>query len=272
MFRIGEFAQIAQVSGRQLRHYDQLGLLTPARIDGDTGYRYYSIRQLAQLNRILALKDLGLTLEQIGPMLADKVSADELRGMLTMRRAQAEQALAAEAARLKHIESRIAELDADGALADVHVVLKSAPALPYLATRMVVDDMDAAVALVRSVAAAARHVRARDKLVAVARFDREDDRLDLEVGFTLTRATNLSVPIAGERMLSAGELPEAPALATLVRTGPGYESHKAFGALGGWIEANGYELAGPSREVILELPANFEDALVEIQFPIRRAA
>ena len=46
MFRIGEFAQIAQVSGRQLRFYDQLGLLQPARVDQQTGYRYYSIRQL----------------------------------------------------------------------------------------------------------------------------------------------------------------------------------------------------------------------------------
>src|SRR5262245_40688406 len=46
VFRIGEFAQIAQVSGRQLRFYDQLGLLQPAHTDGQTGYRYYSIRQL----------------------------------------------------------------------------------------------------------------------------------------------------------------------------------------------------------------------------------
>jgi len=46
MFRIGEFAQIAQVSSRQLRFYDQIGLLQPAHTDGQTGYRYYSIRQL----------------------------------------------------------------------------------------------------------------------------------------------------------------------------------------------------------------------------------
>ena len=65
MFRIGEFAQIAQVSGRQLRFYDQLGLLQPAHIDAQTGYRYYSIRQLPRLNSILALKELGLSLDRI---------------------------------------------------------------------------------------------------------------------------------------------------------------------------------------------------------------
>lgn len=83
MFRIGEFAQIAQVSTRQLRHYDQLGLLRPDHTDHKSGYRYYSIRQLQRLNRILALKDLGLSLEQIRPLVEDRISPTELRGMLT---------------------------------------------------------------------------------------------------------------------------------------------------------------------------------------------
>ena len=111
MFRIGEFAQIAQVSGRQLRFYDQLGLLQPAHTDRQTGYRYYSIRQLPRLNSILALKELGLSLEQIGPLLKNELSPAELRAMLTMKRAQLEQSLREEEARLRHIESRIAQID-----------------------------------------------------------------------------------------------------------------------------------------------------------------
>ena len=53
MFRIGEFSKIAQVSGRLLRYYDEIGLLIPESIDPETGYRYYSARQLPRLNRIL---------------------------------------------------------------------------------------------------------------------------------------------------------------------------------------------------------------------------
>jgi MerR HTH family regulatory protein len=60
MFRIGEFSQVARVSGRLLRYYDSIGLLHPVRIDPQTGYRYYSASQLPRLNRILALKELGL--------------------------------------------------------------------------------------------------------------------------------------------------------------------------------------------------------------------
>jgi len=108
MFRIGEFAQIAQVSTRQLRFYDQEGLLRPVKTDPQTGYRYYSARQLPRLNCILALKELGLSLEQIAPLLDGEMSAAELRGMLTMKRAQVERSLREEEVRLRHTESRIA--------------------------------------------------------------------------------------------------------------------------------------------------------------------
>ena len=80
MFGIGAFARLGGVSVRTLHHYDELGLLAPAHVDPDTGYRWYEAEQLARLNRILALRDLGFALGDIGPVLADPVSADELRG------------------------------------------------------------------------------------------------------------------------------------------------------------------------------------------------
>jgi DNA-binding transcriptional MerR regulator len=278
MFRIGEFAQIAQVSTRQLRFYDQLGLLQPAHSDVQSGYRYYSIRQLPRLNCILALKDLGLTLEQIGPLLKDELSPAELRAMLTMKRAQLEQTLRAEEARLRHIESRIAQIDRQGGIGDYDVVTKAVPATPFLALRCACEDMDEAVRMVRSVAEeGARQIRAtlRDKLMVVARNDHGDEKLDLEIGFSLTRPSNATVRIAGDLVLRASELPAVETMATLVRPGTNAESHSSFGAIGLWIEANGYEIAGPCREVFLEPvtgPPGFDGALVEIQFPVRRAA
>jgi DNA-binding transcriptional MerR regulator len=62
MFTVGEFSRLAQVSKRMLRYYDEIGLLKPIHTDKVTGYRYYSAEQLPDLNRVLALKDLGLTL------------------------------------------------------------------------------------------------------------------------------------------------------------------------------------------------------------------
>ena len=70
MLKIGYFARISQVTVKTLHHYDRIGLLKPAHVDPFTSYRYYTIDQLGQLNRILALKDLGLSLEQIAQLLA----------------------------------------------------------------------------------------------------------------------------------------------------------------------------------------------------------
>ncbi|HET8910910.1 MAG TPA: MerR family transcriptional regulator, partial [Ktedonobacteraceae bacterium] len=70
MLKIGEFAQVGQVSIATLRHYDQLGLLKPIALDPVSGYRYYALDQLPRLNRILVLKDLGFPLDQISQLLA----------------------------------------------------------------------------------------------------------------------------------------------------------------------------------------------------------
>src|SRR5882724_2874584 len=135
MFRIGEFSKIAQVSGRLLRYYDEIGLFKPVRIDSETGYRYYSAQQLPELNRILALKELGLTLDQIARLVAGHISADEIRGMLVMKKAQIEQTLREELARIRYIESRINQIDREGELRDYEVVLKSVPAQKLIAVR-----------------------------------------------------------------------------------------------------------------------------------------
>jgi DNA-binding transcriptional MerR regulator len=278
MFRIGEFAQIAQVSGRQLRFYDQLGLLQPAHVDAQTGYRYYSIRQLPRLNSILALKDLGLSLEQIGPLLDREMSPAELRSMLTLKRAQLERSLQEEEARLRHIESRIAQIDRDGKADGFDVIVKSVPPTPFLAVNCMCDSMDEVVRMVRTVAEEGmRQIKPalRDKLVVIARNDLDSEQLDLDIGFSLTRPSNASVRIAGDLVLRAGELPAVETMATVVRPGTNAESHTSFGTVGRWIEANNYEVAGPCREVFLEPiigPPGFEGAMVEIQFPVRKAA
>ena len=278
MFRIGEFAQIAQVSGRQLRFYDQLGLLQPAHVDQQTGYRYYSIRQLPRLNSILALKELGLSLEQIGPLLDREMSPAELRSMLTLKRAQLERSLQEEEARLRHIESRIAQIDRDGKADGFDVIVKSTPPTPFLAVNCSCDNMDEVVRMVRTVAEeGTRQIKPvlRDKLVVVARNDVDAEKLDLDIGFSLTRPSNASVRIAGDLVLRATELPAIETMATLVRPGTNAESHTSFGTVGRWIEANHYEIAGPCREIFLEPitgPPGFEGALVEIQFPVRKAA
>ena len=71
MFNIGDFSKLGFVTVKTLRHYDEIGLLKPVKVDRFTGYRYYSADQLPRLNYIAALKNLGLSLEEVATLRVD---------------------------------------------------------------------------------------------------------------------------------------------------------------------------------------------------------
>ena len=78
-YRIGELARVAGVTVRALHHYDSLGLLTPSqRTSG--GHRLYDAADVERLYRLLALRDIGLPLEEIGELLDEQDAvADTVR-------------------------------------------------------------------------------------------------------------------------------------------------------------------------------------------------
>jgi DNA-binding transcriptional MerR regulator len=85
MLKIGDFSRFAHVSLKALRYYDELGLLKPVKVDEFTGYRCYSASQLAQLQCIVALKDMGLSLEEIARLLKDDVSIAHVLDLLHIK-------------------------------------------------------------------------------------------------------------------------------------------------------------------------------------------
>jgi DNA-binding transcriptional MerR regulator len=128
MFSIGEFVRLGGVSVRTLRHYDEIGLLRPAAVDPGTGYRGYSAQQLGQLNRIMALKELGLSLTQ-ARRLVDGITLDELRGMLMLRHAQLEHELEQHKNQLLGVEGRLRSIAREGAVPADDIVAKTIPAM-----------------------------------------------------------------------------------------------------------------------------------------------
>jgi DNA-binding transcriptional MerR regulator len=88
-----------------------IGLLRPACVDPASGYRFYQASQLAELNRVIALKDLGFTLQQVQAIIDERVSAAELRGMLKLRRAEIHAQIEAETTRLARIEARLLTIE-----------------------------------------------------------------------------------------------------------------------------------------------------------------
>lgn len=275
MFRIGEFSRIARVSARLLRYYDELGLLKPGVVDAASGYRYYTSSQLQRLNRILVLRDLGLTLEQIGGVIGQNASADQLRAMLELRRADAERALADEASRLRQIEARIAQIDTGESMDDV--LMRAEPARRIVAVRDTVASFAQAVQIIGELA---RHLpkqlprESLGSMIGIAHSaEFEPDAIDVELGFTLNGDPPGDLPRLGQRALHVRELPAVEHMAVCVRVGPPEQAHLITGKIGRFVESNGYRLAGPSREVFLRPPRadRMDESILEMQFPVERA-
>jgi DNA-binding transcriptional MerR regulator len=129
LFKISEFSRFTRVSVKMLRHYDELGLLRPFSINPSNNYRYYSPSQLPRLNRIIALKELGFKLEQIGKLLDEKISPDEIRRMFRVRQEEIEQSLMLEEARLEQVETKLRYLEQDLAHIKLDLVLSDPPLL-----------------------------------------------------------------------------------------------------------------------------------------------
>ena len=130
MLTIGDLARLGRVSVRMLRHYDAIGLLPPTAVDDATGYRYYEAAQLARLNRIVALKDLGFTLDQVAAVLDDKIDAAELRGMLRLRRAELQSRIAADTGRLAQVQVRLRTIEEEGAMPMEDIAGQADPGRP----------------------------------------------------------------------------------------------------------------------------------------------
>ena len=278
MFRIGEFSKIAQVSGRLLRYYDEIGLFKPEHIDEASGYRLYSALQLPDLNRILALKALGLTLEQIAPLANGDLSQAELRAMLTLKKSQVAQSLQDELNRFQYIESRIQQIDQEGSMADYDVVIKSVPAQPFLSVREICYSAEASFFLLKEMQSVLPGRVLKEALgyltVVVHSGWFEQDELDLEIGFPVSGKVSTNIPLSDGQSLTLGQLPAVETMATVARVGNPVNGFGSYNTLGTWVEVNGYRFAGLGREVYLEAPhpENLDETVAEIQFPIEKRA
>lgn len=276
MFRIGEFSKIAQVAGSQLRYYDEIGLLNPARIDEWTGYRYYSAQQLPRLNRILALKGLGLSLDQIRSMLDDDIPVEEIRGMFSLKKAQLEQSVQEDVMRLHQIESRIQQIEETGAVDTYEILLKSVPALPYLAIRDKLPSFGAALSIMMEMQHALPEVVAKNaigNLTAILHSESfgEDD-IDLEIGYIMLEYQDTSLTLPSNRTMTMRTLPAVEQMITTVFVGLPQTSHTCRAVAASWIESNGYELDGHGREIFIvpPLPGKENETVIEIQYPVTK--
>lgn len=276
MFRIGEFSKIAQVAGSQLRYYDEIDLLKPARIDEWTGYRYYSAEQLPRLNQILALKGLGLTLDQIRSMVDDDIPVEEIRGMFSLKKAQLEQSLREDVLRLQQIESRIQQIEETGLFDKYEIILKSVPALPFLAVRDKLPSFGAALSIMMEMQQALPEVvsqKSIGNLTAILHSESfGEEIIDLEIGFVMHDNSDTTIALSNDRSMTMSMLPAVEEMVTTVYVGLPQTSHTCRAVAATWVETNGYELSGNGREVFLvpPMPGKENETVMEIQYPVTK--
>lgn len=310
MFSIGDFAQYGRVSARMLRHYDAIGLLRPARTDPVSGYRFYEAAQLARLNRIIALKDLGFSLQQVGAILAEEVSVPELRGMLRLRQAELEAALTAEGARLARVEARLRTIESEGRMSADDVVVKRTGTvllaeLSGIAASYGPEDIGPVITplyaeLCRLLEAAgvapagpglayyedvpepgegsersAGGSEGKDAVVVHAGMVITEEALTKAGATTGGTSGGTSgrpgAPTATGLGFDVVTLPGLDSAATVVHRGPMSRILPTAQNLAHWIDANGYRSAGYARELYLECPPDLEKWVTEIQEPVVRA-
>jgi DNA-binding transcriptional MerR regulator len=268
MLKIGDFSKISQVSVKTLRYYDEIGLLKPSTIDNFTSYRYYSFDQLPHLNRILALKELGFSLTQISQILHDGLALPELRGMLRLKLLESQQRMQDDQEMVKRIEARLEQLKQENTMPTYDIVLKKIESLPIASVRGMIPSYPEQGGLWNTLETFLTIQRITPTGACFTLYHSEEPEIDAEV----CEPINPVIESQGE--IKSYILPEFDTAACTVHHGPFITIGQAYEALIKWIETNGYQFAGPTREIYLN-PANNgsqtdPETITEIQFPVRK--
>lgn len=267
MFTIGAFADLTGVSAKKLRHYDSLDLFRPAWIDPDSLYRYYLAAQIPELQRIVALRDLGIPLATIGALSQGGASLQE---QLSKRRAE----LVAER---RELDQRLAALDIRFEQSeDRDIVVRNRPAAIWASLKRDLAPGDNLGALFIEVETVVRELGARASRPPVA-IDHGSDRAG-------RRSIEILIPIT-RRIRPTGDvetITTPPALvATTIERGDYPSVSRAGSWAKRWAAATGHVITGPawvvyisfSAEPELNVPDSFltddpSEYVTEIQVPV----
>jgi DNA-binding transcriptional MerR regulator len=271
MIRIGDFSKLSRVTVKTLRYYAEVGLLKPACVDDFTGYRYYTCEQLPRLNRILALKDLGFSLGEIGQLLADDLTPEQMRGMLKLRQAEIRQQVQEQIQRLTRVEARLRQIEQERNMSKYDVVIKQVEPLKVAALRGVVPTPPDQGRLWRALEShlAAQHVQPAGPCLSLYHDDEYKEKdWDIEV------CEPIEGSLSETERVKVRQLPGAESAACVVHHGSFFTIGEAYDALMKWIGENGYHIVGPGREVSLREAKGADqhdpDTLTEIQFPVEK--
>lgn len=273
MLRIGEFSRLSTTPVSALRYYDEIGLLKPVEVDRFTGYRYYSAQQLSRLNRINALKGLGLSLAEVVRLAVDNEQDACLRTLLEQKAEEIRRGIADEQGRLNRLTAWLEHLRTRGEMetTSYEVIIKRVMPLQAMCLRRVMPNYHSEGDLWSELCAylgkqpGVRYAGPPLTLCHDGEYKERD--VDIELAVPVESA----VADCGDIRLRT--IPGHEQVAAVIHKGPFDTVNDAYQFLLGWMERNGYRMDGPDRTVYLNTPEQVApaDLLKEVQIPITRA-
>lgn len=265
-YRIGMFSQMNRVTIKALRHYDEIGLLKPQYVDDHNGYRYYTSNQIPVLHQILALRDIGFSLEEIQQVMN---GASEKK-LLLRKKGELMMELSDLTKKIAGIESYLAKEEGKEGY---RVVMKSLPEVTIASMCICLTGYDALFDYMPQMGYLMEEANCEcavpDYCFTIYYDEEYKEAGDIQV--EICQAVTKLQQDVGE--LKFRTLPSVPLAACVLHKGPYEMLPKAYEAIVQFIEHNGYEIIGHQRESYIDGIWNKEkeeDWLTEIQFPIRK--
>jgi DNA-binding transcriptional MerR regulator len=267
---IGRFAQITHLSVKALRIYAQAGLLQPAYVDPESGYRYYTLAQATLAARIRLLRLVEMPLEEIRAVLQAPDAAVVQTHLITHQQRLTD--------RMTRVQQSLLLLqrvrDKPDAFLSFEVQIKEVPDQPLLS----VSAQAASGTFGQAIRAAFSTLFAFATEIGVSSLDHPPliilHQYTPEVGQEDQTAFEICLPVShlieGRQGIMSTLLPGGT-VASVVHIGPYHELELIYPMLGAWIEAHGYSIAGPPRNRLLTNPTQIADPAgyqTEVQWPI----
>ncbi|AEG59387.1 MerR family transcriptional regulator [Desulforamulus ruminis] len=272
MFRIGDFSRLNKISIHTLRYYDELGILKPAKIDEQTGYRYYSAEQLPRLNRILLLKDVGFSLMDITGMIDQELTTHKVVTMLNQKALEMKEKIERQQEkylRLQILINKITE-GVQNKMFNYDVVIKEVTALKVASIKESIEEFSKQGDLWEELITYLydHHIKPTAPCIAIYYDeDYKEDNINIEV------AAYITGNLPETERIKVRTLEPVKEMACVVHKGNNENLAEAYNELQKWIEKNGYQMNGPIREVHLEgywSNPNPNEHVTEIQIPVTR--
>lgn len=267
MFQIGIFSKMNHITAKTLRHYDEIGLLKPAYVDDFTGYRFYSTEQLPRLHKIIALKQMGLSLIQIQSLI-DEPSGIEV--YLQLREKEIKEKLAAANDQLSQVKSYQKRLRGEFSM-KYEPIIKSLPECIVASMRRIAPSYDSYFDFIPKMG---DEMRRQGAVCAAPAYcfnmyhdmEYKEKDIDVEVCEAVVDYCEDS------EMVKYKKIDKVEKALCLLHKGPYSTLPEAYAFAMNWIQDNAYTLSGEPRESYIDGIWNKdseEEWLTELQLPIR---